>query len=71
MDFSRVIGDALHHTSWFRVPGFLVRLLFGEMGDVLLLSGQRALSGRLTEIGFEFRYPDVPSAQHQIIRGTE
>ena len=70
-NFSRAVGEALNHPSWFRVPAFLVRLLFGEMGDVLLLSGQRALPSRLTEIGFEFQYPDVPSALQQIIWNTE
>jgi len=71
MDFISMIGDALHRPSWLRVPAALLRFLFSEMGDVLLLSGQRVSPGRLMKTGFEFRYPDVPSAPQQIIRNTE
>ena len=70
-DFSRAMGEALHRPSWLRVPTSLIHLLFGEMGDTLLLSGQRVSPGRLIETGFEFRYPDVRSALHEIIMGTE
>ncbi|MBB6341115.1 uncharacterized protein (TIGR01777 family) [Pseudomonas fluvialis] len=51
-----------------RVPAFLVRWLIGEMADEVLLSGQRALPKRLLKAGYTFRYPELPSALHQLTR---
>ncbi len=39
-----------------------VRLMFGEMGQHLLLDSQRVLPARLQAKGFEFRYPDLEDA---------
>ena len=43
-------------------PEFMLRLLFGEMADAMLLSGQRVVPERALQLGFRFRYPDLPSA---------
>ncbi len=34
--FARALGAALHRPSWFPTPGFLVRLVFGEMAEMVL-----------------------------------
>ena len=39
-----------------------MRLLFGEMADELLISGQRVYPARALAAGFQFRYPDLASA---------
>jgi uncharacterized protein (TIGR01777 family) len=44
------------------VPGLLLRLALGEMADELLLKGQRVVSRRLQEAGFEFRYNSLAEA---------
>lgn len=40
-EFTREFGKFLRRPTWFRVPETVVRLVFGEMGQTLLLSGQR------------------------------
>lgn len=67
-EFARAIGQALGSPSWLSAPAPILRLVFGEMADVLLLSGQRALPQRLLELGFEFRHPDVSSALRDLLR---
>ncbi len=66
-DFCRVLGKVMKRPSWFAVPGFLLRLMFGEMAKEALLSGQRALPRELVEAGYSFQYPDAESALQQIL----
>jgi hypothetical protein len=67
-DFSRALGKALGRPAFLRVPGFALRLLFGEMAKEVILSGQKALPARLQEAGFEFLYPDLDSALANLLR---
>lgn len=57
--FTRALGMALHRPTILPAPKFALRLALGEMADGLLLSGCRASSQKLQELGFEFQYPDV------------
>ena len=64
--FCVTLGRILHRPAWLRVPGFVGRLILGEMADEMLLSGQRVLPKRLLAAGFEFKYPDVEKALRAI-----
>lgn len=43
-------------------PGLIIKLATGQMGEELLLHGQRAEPVRLLEAGFRFKYPDLQPA---------
>jgi len=60
-DFSRVLGKALHRPSLAPAPGFALRLVLGEMAD-MMLNGQRAVPQRLLEMGYTFRFPKALEA---------
>lgn len=60
-EFSKTLGRVLHRPSFWPVPAFAVRLLFGEMGDTVL-KGQRVIPKRLQEFGYEFQSPEVEGA---------
>ncbi|MFQ3197593.1 MAG: hypothetical protein ACI8R9_002867 [Paraglaciecola sp.] len=60
-EFSRTLASVLHRPCVFRVPKFVMRLMMGEMAD-LLLYGQRVIPKRLQQSGFEFRYPELKHA---------
>ena len=66
-DLGKAIGRILHRPSFLPAPGFMIRLILGEFGDVLL-KGQRVLPRRLLDAGFRFRYPDIDAALEEIIR---
>ena len=66
-ELTRQIAQALRRPALFPLPGFAVRLLFGEMGDRLLLHGQNVIPKRLAEAGFEFRYPNLPAALEEAV----
>jgi uncharacterized protein (TIGR01777 family) len=58
-EFTRALGRALRRPTVFPLPAFVVRLLMGEMGQALLLEGNRVLPTRLLEAGFCFRQPTL------------
>jgi uncharacterized protein (TIGR01777 family) len=58
-EFTRALGKALHRPTLFPLPAFMVRMLFGEMGKDLLLSGAKVLPTRLEEEGFQFIDDDL------------
>jgi uncharacterized protein (TIGR01777 family) len=60
-EFVRALGRALWRPAVLPVPGFGLRLLFGEMAD-LLLTGQRAIPTRALEMGFRFRFEKLDEA---------
>ncbi|MHC5038660.1 MAG: TIGR01777 family oxidoreductase [Planctomycetota bacterium] len=67
--FSRALAKALGRPALLRVPGFSLRLLFGEMAKELLLAGQMALPSRLLEAGFTFRYEDLATTLDDLLYG--
>ncbi len=66
-DFSRALGHALHRPSFMPLPGFAMKLAFGEAAAALL-AGQRALPRRLETLGFQFKFPTIESALADLVR---
>jgi uncharacterized protein len=60
-EFCVALGEALRRPSGLRVPPFALRVLLGEMADILL-TGQRVVPKKLLQEGFEFRFPDLKDA---------
>jgi len=60
-DFTRELGRAVSRPTLLPVPALLLKLLFGEMAEVLL-TGQRVVPRRLIEAGFRFRFPELAGA---------
>ncbi|MBI2067261.1 MAG: TIGR01777 family protein [Deltaproteobacteria bacterium] len=65
-EFCKILGQTLHRPSWIPVPAFILRLLLGEMSDVLL-EGQRAYPKKLIEAGYQFAYPTLKNALEDIL----
>ena len=65
-EFARALGAALHRPAALPTPAFALRLLFGEMADILL-TGQRVVPKRATAEGFKFKYPELPSALSSVL----
>jgi len=60
-EFTRALGHALGRPTVLPMPAAALRLLFGEMSELLLVS-DRMLPKRLLEAGFRFRYPKLDVA---------
>jgi uncharacterized protein len=60
--FTSALGKALRRPTVFPAPRVAITTLFGEMGEKMLLEGQRALPARLSEAGFGFTAPTIDVA---------
>jgi uncharacterized protein (TIGR01777 family) len=69
-EFTAALGRALHRPAFLPVPGFALRLLFGEMASVLL-SSQRAIPRAALDGGFEFRHPELGPALQDVLRSNK
>ncbi len=59
------LGRFLRRPSWLRVPSFVIRLVFGEMGG-MILRGQRVVPHVLQTTGYTFLYPSLAKAFENI-----
>ena len=59
--FAQELGRCLGRPSLLPVPGPVLQVLLGD-GAKVVLEGQQVASDRLPELGFSFRYPDLPAA---------
>ena len=60
-EFTQELAAALHRPAIFPVPRFALKLLFGEMAEVLLGS-QRVIPQAAQSAGFQFQYPELRPA---------
>ena len=61
-EFTKTLGEVLYRPTFLPLPEFAVSMVFGEMGDALLLASTKVLPKRLEDAGFEFKYPDLKAA---------
>ncbi|MCH2202163.1 MAG: TIGR01777 family oxidoreductase [Fuerstiella sp.] len=65
--FTKVLGNVLNRPTIFPLPGFVAKLVLGEMAQDLLLSSARVVPEVLTQIGFRFRHADLESClKHEL-----
>jgi uncharacterized protein (TIGR01777 family) len=66
-EFTKVLGRVLHRPTLFPLPAAVIRTLFGEMGQVLLLEGARVAPTALEKSGYRFRFSTLEAAlRHQL-----
>jgi len=64
--FAKTLGKVLRRPAVMPAPAFMIRLVLGEFGNVLLYS-QRTIPDKLLAYGFEFLYPDIKSAIQAVV----
>jgi len=60
--FAHILAKTMHRPLLLKMPAWFIKTLFGEMGDCLLLKGQRVIPKRLMESGYQFIYSNLPDA---------
>lgn len=68
-DFVRELGRALHRPAVLPAPAFALKLVFGEMAQILLES-QRAAPRKALAAGLSFRYPELGAALGDLVAGA-
>jgi uncharacterized protein (TIGR01777 family) len=59
VEFTKTLGGVLSRPTIFPVPGFVVKLAFGEMGETVLLGSQRVEPGQLVASGYPFQFREL------------
>ena len=57
--FAKTLGKVLRRPAFAPLPGFVIKLLFGQMGKKLVLEGQDVRPKRLLESGYEFTHSEL------------
>jgi uncharacterized protein len=60
-EFSKALGRALHRPAVAPVPELALRVLYGEMAEIIT-SGRRAIPKRALELGYAYEHPDLDEA---------
>lgn len=68
LTFTKALGKVLSRPTFLKLPAGLIRLIFGEMGDELLLSSQRVAPVKLLASGYHFRQPELEQALEVILK---
>ena len=66
-EFTRTLADTLRRPAFLPVPSAVLKMVFGEMADALLLSSTRVLPKRLQGLGFKFAHPTLEQALRCIL----
>jgi uncharacterized protein (TIGR01777 family) len=67
--FVKALGRALHRPAIFPLPAQAVKAAFGQMGEEMLLAGQRVAPTKLEAAGFTFGQPDIDSGLASALAG--
>ncbi len=66
-EFTRTLAAVLRRPAIFPLPAFVLKLIFGEMAQVLLAS-QRVLPRAAEAAGFRFQYPSLAPALTNLLK---
>jgi uncharacterized protein (TIGR01777 family) len=66
-EFTRILASVLHRPAIFPMPAFVVRRIFGEMGEELFLGSQRVEPAKLAASSYQFQHPDLENALRDIL----
>jgi uncharacterized protein len=66
-EFAGTLASVLSRPAIFPMPAFAAKLIFGEMGEVLL-GGQKVEPGKLISSGYPFRYRELRASLEALLK---
>jgi hypothetical protein len=66
-EFTHTLGKVLKRPTVFPMPAFVVKTIFGEMGEALLLASQRVLPVKLQQSGYQFKHTNLEAALRDML----
>jgi uncharacterized protein (TIGR01777 family) len=67
-EFVKTLASVLSRPALFPMPAFAVKLAFGQMGEDVLLAGQKVEPGKLISSGYPFRYSELRKSLEELLR---
>lgn len=66
-EFTNVLAGMFSRPALFTVPAFVIKMMFGEMGNEIPLSSTRVTPNRLMETGYTFRHSSLDDALAHVL----
>lgn len=67
-EFTKTLGSVLYRPTILPLPEFAVHMVFGEMGDALLLDSTKVVPKRLLDAGYEFKFSELKTALEHALK---
>jgi uncharacterized protein len=67
-EFAGTLASVLSRPAIFPMPVFAAKLVFGEMGEELLLGSQKVEAGKLISSGYPFRYRELRASLEGLLK---
>jgi uncharacterized protein (TIGR01777 family) len=64
--FSKALGRALHRPAIIPVPPFALKLLLGQVAEILT-TGQRVIPAKALSLGYQFKFPEIDPALSDLL----
>jgi len=64
--FAQTLAKTLHRPAFLPAPAWVLKLLLGEMSE-LLLGSQRVIPKRMLNTGYQFKFTELGAALHQVL----
>jgi uncharacterized protein (TIGR01777 family) len=65
-EFTQALARALHRPAMFPMPGFMLKLIMGEFGEIVLAS-QKVIPAVAQRTGYSFQHPEIGPALAAIV----
>ena len=65
-EFCKTLGRVMHRPSLFKVPAFIIKIIFGEAADVLL-NGAQVIPEKTIKAGYNFRFETAEEALKNLL----
>lgn len=69
-EFTKILAKVLKRPAILPVPAFLLKLLYGQMAEELLLSGARIIPEKLIRSSYNFKFTDLEKCLSSILKGN-
>ncbi|XP_050463207.1 epimerase family protein SDR39U1 isoform X3 [Cataglyphis hispanica] len=66
-EFTKAFATAMKRPAVIPLPSFVPRILFSDDRAKMMLEGQKVMPKRVTELGFQYQYPNIENACKQLV----
>ena len=66
-EFTKILGKVIKRPTIVPLPGFAAKLIFGEMVEALLLSGNNVIPEKLLAAGYTFKHSELGEALKDLL----
>jgi uncharacterized protein (TIGR01777 family) len=66
--FTKELGKMINRPTALTIPKFVIKMIFGERGDKLLLNGSAVYPKKLLDSGYEFQFKTIEASLENILK---